>query len=60
MYHKTMKPKKEQSFQASNQILSAQELNRLGNGQPLSVNVQGVTENVNLFYGGCAALFTLD
>ena len=44
-----MKPKKEQSFQASNQILSAQELNRLGNGQPLSVNVQGVTENVNLF-----------
>ena len=55
-----MKPKKEQSFQASNQILSAQELNRLGNGQPLSVNVQGVTENVNLFNGGCAVLFTLD
>ena len=40
-----MKPNKEQSFQATNHILSVQELNRLGNVQPLSVNVQGVIEN---------------
>merc|ERR1712198_230365 len=48
MYHKTMKPKKEQIFQASNQILSAQELNRIGNGQPLSVNRRDSVDSEDL------------